>query len=301
MHHYAQNPNAVLLENSLRIYFTCRPERDAAGNCVSVTSFADFEREEPFRLIGVSPRPVLPLGGPGDFDEHGIMPGSLLSMKGGKEVWLYYVGWSRMVSVPYRWSIGLAVSEDSGATFRRYSKGPIMGSSFDDPYLQACPRVLRVSDGQYLMYYASGIEWVKVGDHFESIYVTKLATSPDGIHWSRQGAQVVPSAVDKECQTSATIVSFEGQEHLFLSYRYGVDFRQKSRGYRIGYARRGEDASWVRRDREVGLDVSESGWDSEMVCYPHVVRIGGEIYMFYCGNNFGEGGFGAARLLSKHA
>src|SRR4051812_1401397 len=109
MRHYAQNPNVLELEDRLRIYFTCRPDRDESGNCVSYTSFADFEKQEPFKLIGVAQAPVLPLGGPGDFDQFGIMPGSLLNRKDKGEVWLYYVGWTRMHAVPYKWSNGLAI------------------------------------------------------------------------------------------------------------------------------------------------------------------------------------------------
>ena len=48
MYHYSQNPNVLELPDRLRIYFTCRPERDANGNCVSNTAYADFEKKEPF-------------------------------------------------------------------------------------------------------------------------------------------------------------------------------------------------------------------------------------------------------------
>ena len=45
-----------------------------------------------------------------------------------------------------------------------------------------------------------------------------------------------------------------------------------------------------------GIDVSTSGWDSEMVAYPHVANVDGKILMFYCGNHFGKNGFGYAEL-----
>ena len=157
MNHYSQNPNVLELEDKLRIYFTCRPERDEIGNCVSNTAYADFEKEEPFKLIEVAENPVLQLGGPGDFDEFGIMPGSVLNMEDKKEIWLYYVGWTRMHSVPYKWSNGLAISKDNGKTFERFSKGPIMGSIFNDPYLQACPRTMRVGNDEFIMWYNAGI------------------------------------------------------------------------------------------------------------------------------------------------
>ena len=42
------------------------------------------------------------------------------------------------------------------------------------------------------------------------------------------------------------------------------------------------------------IDVSTSGWDSEMVCYPHVFVHEGRKVMLYCGNGYGRSGFGMA-------
>lgn len=296
MYNYSQNPNVLELADRLRIYFTCRPARDEFGNCVSNTAFADFEKKEPFKLIGVAEKPVLALGGPGDFDEFGIMPGSVVNIEERGEIWLYYVGWTRMHSVPYRWSNGLAISEDNGESFKRYAKGPIMGATFNDPYLQACPRVMRLDSGEFIMWYNSGTEWKLFDDHYESIYITRFATSKDGIHWSDNNRQVVPTKVPKECQTSASFIRLNDQNHIFFSYRHGLNFRNKENGYRIGYAYSDNYVDWIRADEMNDISLSESGWDSEMICYPHVIRLDGRPYMFYCGNNFGQSGFGVAIL-----
>ncbi len=296
MHHYAQNPNVLELEDRLRVYFTCRPERDQFGNCVSLTAYADFEKQEPFKLIGVAEQPVLPAGGPGDFDQFGIMPGSILNMKDKNEIWLYYVGWTRMDAVPYKWQNGLAISRDNGKTFERYSKGPIMAATFNDPYLQACPRALQLNDKEFIMWYNSGTEWNLLDGHYESVYITRFATSADGIHWSDNNKQVIPTKVEKECQTSTSFIKFGGKNHVFFSYRHGLNFRNKENGYRIGYAYGNDYENWERADELNDFSISETGWDSEMVCYPHVIELNGKIYMFYCGNNFGQNGFGVARL-----
>lgn len=299
MYHYAQNPNVIELENKVRIYFTCRPKRDENGECVSFTAYADFEKEEPFRLIEIATQPVLQLGGPGDFDQFGIMPGSLINIKEKNEIWLYYVGWTRMQAVPYKWSIGLAISKDNGRSFERYTKGSIMGATFNDPYLQACPRVTQLNEQQFIMWYNSGIEWSLLNGHYESVYITRFATSKDGIHWSENNIQVIPTIVQKECQTSASFIHFNKKNHIFFSYRHGLDFRNKENGYRIGYAYGNNYTDWIRADEMSDLSISDIGWDSEMVCYPHVVKLNGNVYMFYCGNNFGQDGFGVARLITS--
>ena len=49
-------------------------------------------------------------------------------------------------------------------------------------------------------------------------------------------------------------------------------------------------------DGAAGIDVSESGWDSDMLCYPHVFWCGDRAFMLYNGSEFGRRGFGVAVL-----
>ncbi len=296
MHHYAQNPNALVLEDRLRVYFTCRPRRQSDGSCVSYTTFVDLDRDNLSEVLYIHNRPVLELGRIGDFDQFGIMPGSVVSLEEKGEIWLYYVGWIRLQAVPYNWAVGLAVSRDGGHTFEKYGKGPILSSTFNEPYLQACPRVWRRAENEWLMWYQSGIEWIEHEGHMESVYVTMHAISKDGIIWERDGKQVIPSIVEHECQTSPSVFENGGKCHLIFSYRHGIDFRNRERGYRLGYAWSNDLVSWCRDDSKVGIDISETGWDSQMICYPHVVRVGSQICLFYCGNDFGRDGFGYAVL-----
>ena len=298
MDSYAQNPNALELSDRIRIYFTCRPKRDTNGTFVSYTAFVDVEKKEPFKVIEIASEPCLSLGGPGDFDEFGIMPGSVLYVSEHNEFWLYYVGWTRMISVPYKWSIGLGRSSDGGKTFRKHSIGPLLGSIGDDPYLQACPRVYRFDSDVWKMWYQSGTGWNLVSDHYESVYVSREAHSSNGLEWERMIETVVPTVVPNECQTSSSYIFLEGKHHLFFSYRHGIDFRKQDKGYRIGHASSADMRTW-ERDDSLGLDISRDGWDSEMTCYPNVIEIGGEVFMFYCGNYFGRDGFGYAKLIQN--
>jgi hypothetical protein len=72
--------------------------------------------------------------------------------------------------------------------------------------------------------------------------------------------------------------------------------RTVSKGYRLGYAESKDGLNWIRKDEEMGLNVSKDGWDSKMVSYSSVVTFRDKVYMFYCGNNCGETGFGYAAL-----
>jgi sucrose-6-phosphate hydrolase SacC (GH32 family) len=86
--------------------------------------------------------------------------------------------------------------------------------------------------------------------------------------------------------------------HMFFCFRQPNDFRNNpARSYRIGHATSDDLVEWKRTDSTLRLDCSASGWDSEMLCYPHVFGMDGEIYMLYNGNNFGRRGFGVAQLI----
>ena len=48
--------------------------------------------------------------------------------------------------------------------------------------------------------------------------------------------------------------------------------------------------------KESNFFCSESGWDSEMVCYPYVFEYNDKLYMLYNGNGYGKTGIGLAVL-----
>lgn len=291
---HAQVPYTIELENVLRTYFSTREQIDSNRMFRSYSGFVDLDKNDLSRIVNVSQSPILALGGKGEFDEFGSMAGSVIFHKG--KFYLYYCGWTRCRSVPYNWGIGLATSED-GLIFQRCGSGPILGPSINEPYLQACPIVYKISDEDWHMFYLSGIKWFEHNGKSESQYLLMHARSQNGLDWSRDGKSIIPPIVPDECQTSASLLRMEDKYHLFFSYRHGTDFRKDiKKGYRIGYASSTDLEKWKRDDSIAGLDVSHTGWDSRMVAYPHVFNLNGSINMFYCGNNFGEQGFGLATL-----
>jgi hypothetical protein len=72
----------------------------------------------------------------------------------------------------------------------------------------------------------------------------------------------------------------------------------KEHGYRLAYAESRDGINWQRKDEEVGIEVSESGWDSQMQAFPSVVSYHDQTFLFYNGNDYGREGFGYAVLES---
>lgn len=294
MYTHAQIPFPVDFGNFLRVYFATR-EKYTGTQVRAFGGFVDLDKNNLKHVIRVSDKPLVGLGGLGEFDEHGSMPCSVV--KNGAEYYLYYVGWQRRIGVHYDWEIGLAKSKD-GAHFTRVAKGPLMGPTLEEPYLNSTPIVYKLADDNWHMFYHTGKTWIKEGDRLESQYVIKHATSKDGITWDRNNEGVLPLKVKNECQTSPSIFEKDGKYHMVFCYREGLDFREdRDKSYRIGYASSDDLFNWERDDSQAGIDVSDEGWDSQMIEYPHVTKINGKYIMFYCGNHFGKEGFGYAELI----
>jgi len=66
----------------------------------------------------------------------------------------------------------------------------------------------------------------------------------------------------------------------------------KNKSYRAGYAESKDGINWVRRYNIINIDLSNSGWDSEAIAYPYVIKKNDLFIMFYNGNGFGKTGFG---------
>lgn len=292
---YAQSPQALVFEDFVRIYFSTR-EKDKTGKYLSHISFVDMDKN--FKEIkGTSKGTVIPLGGLGCFDEHGIFPMNIL--RDGSRILGYTGGWNRRKSVDNDGSIGLAISEDNGLTFKKFGNGPVLTSSLHEPFLVIDPFVQKYGN-IYHMWYIYGTKWIK---HTKSanpdrVYKIGHATSSDCISWQKEGRQIISDTLNPdECQALPTVIDYCDKYHMFFCYREAINFRRnKDRGYKIGYAFSVDLRNWTRDDANAGIEMSGDGWDSEMLCYPHIFRCDNNIYMLYNGNEFGRYGFGIAIL-----
>ena len=291
---FAQAPATLLFDDRVRVFFSCRPPVGPDGMYVSRSAFVDLDRGDLTRVLCVSDEPILPLGGTGEFDEFGTYPVSVV--RDGDGYRAYYAGWTRCESVPFTTAIGMATSADA-VTFEKAGRGPVIPYTPDEPFVMSGPKVRRFGEA-WQLFYIAGRRWKVVDGRPEPVYKIRMATSPDGITWTKHGEDLIESRVEPdEAQASPDVLLRDGVYHMFFCYRYSSNFRGREFGYRIGYARSTDLTTWQRDDDHVGVDVSDGdGWDAEMVAYPHVFEVDGRTYMAYLGNGVGRFGFGLAEL-----
>jgi hypothetical protein len=203
---------------------------------------------------------------------------------------LYYIGWNLGTSVPFRNAIGIAESTDGGESFVRLSDGPVVDRSTHDPCFTASPCVIAEAD-RWRLWYLSCVGWDSGGGTPMPRYHIKYAESADGVEWCRRGVVAIDFGRADEYAISRPCVI---RDHAL----YRMWYSTRGQRYRIGYAESDDGVRWTRLDSRVGIDVSEAGWDSEMICYAFVFDADGERYMLYNGNDFGASGIGLAVLES---
>jgi hypothetical protein len=264
------------MDDAVRLYFSAR---DEAGRSVTGSAVLD-----PDRPHAIEYGPALLLPGPlGAFDDSGAMGACLASHEGRQH--LYYIGWSRGVSVPFYTFIGCAAGTDEG--FERVSEAPVVERGPHDPYLATSPWVL-VEDGRWRLWYASGVRWEARNDGPKHFYNIRYAESEDGISWHRDGRVCIDFLQGEHALARPCVVrTREG---------YRMWYSRRGDAYRIGYAESADGLAWERRDADAGIDVSPEGWDSEMIEYPCVFEHNGRWFMLYNGNGYGATGIGLAVL-----
>jgi len=265
-----------------RIYFSPRDKKNR-----SHIAFIEIDIRNPKEILRLSKEPVMTPGKLGSFDDSGVFASSIVNHNGKK--FLYYLGWNKGVTVPYRNSIGLAQSDDNGESFQRIFQGPIIDRTPTEPYFTASCEI-KIENGLWRMWYVSCTGWEMRNNSPSPNYHIKYAESDDGIKWNRQGNVCIDYKNNDEWATSTPRIIKEGNLYrMWYSYR-GIQ------PYRIGYAESDDGIKWIRKDDEVGIDTSASGWDSEMIEYPFVIEYDKTKYIFYNGNEYGKSGIGYAVL-----
>ncbi|PLQ01536.1 hypothetical protein [Cupriavidus pauculus] len=281
---HAANPLAIHLEDD--IYRVLYSGRDAQNR--SSVGYVDIDIVAR-RVVYVHDQPLCVNGPEGSFYSHGISIGNCYEANGRR--YILFMGWQYPPGGHWRGDVGRLILHDD-FSLQVDSETPFMASDAVDPVSLSYPWVLRQDDGSYRMWYGSTVTWD--AGNGEMLHVINHASSDDGHTWQRHGL-AVPFALGTAQAFShpSVIRNPAGGYQMWFSYRCG-----SGQTYRIGYAESPDGIRWGLELAQTGIDVSDEGWDSEMIEYPFVFDHKGQRYMLYNGNSNGKTGFGLA-VLSK--
>ena len=277
-----------LNDEVIRVFITCLDEKGRGR-----PGYVDLAAQDPTRVLGVSTCATLDIGAPGTFDDNGLMAISIVQHEP-NILYMYYAGFEICTHIRYRIFSGLAVSKDGGMNFTRYSQSPILDRTSKELFFRCGPFAM-VDDGIFKLWYVAGSEWTTINGQSMPVYDLRYQESLDGINWSDEGVLSMSITGEDEHGFGRPWVVKRGPNdyQLFYSIR-----RRSFAAYRLGYAESTDGINWVRKDEEMGLDVSPGEFDSEAIMYSAVISVDDKTYCFYNGNNFGEQGFGVAELIA---
>ena len=273
-------------DTQIRVYFS---PRDIRNRSRAASFIFNMDKKE---IVTYTKEPLLDLGERGCFDDSGVMPTCIVSLEDSKK-YLYYNGWTLGGTIPFFSFNGIAISNDNGETFKKMGRYPVaLNRDEIDPYSTFAPFVLKDND-IWKMWYVSLIRWEEENNELKHYYHIKYAESLDGINWKKEGKVCINFKNDLEYAIARPcVIKSKNIYKMWYSYRAG----EKNLTYRIGYAESLDGINWERMDEKVNLNVSESGWDSEMICYAYLFEYNDRLYMLYNGNGYGKTGIGLAVL-----
>ncbi|MGS0615315.1 hypothetical protein ACQEPX_009350 [Xanthomonas oryzae pv. oryzicola] len=294
MHHAALTPTPHRLSAQvLRVYAGFR---DAQG--VSRIGYVDVRADAPTQIVGVSRQPVLDIGRDGCFDDNGMILGDVVAGPDG--LYMFYVGFQRVAKAKFLAFTGLAVSSDRGESFQRRQETPLLDRAPGRSTIAAVHSA-RYEGGHWRLWYAVGDDWETIGGQPYPRYHIRYAQTDD--------LRCIPIH-DAMCLRPQGNEYRIGRPRVYrLGKRYLMYFTRGDihGGYVPGIAFSDDGVRWERDDSQLGLALSDDGWDAQTLCYPALIQHGERVLMFYNGNAMGHAGFGLAdaalpvELQSCHA
>lgn len=278
---HAANPLAVFLKDDIyRVFYSGRDEKNRSS-----VGYVDVDIVKN-SVIYVHDKPVFKHGLANTFYSHGVSIGNCYLADGKR--YILFMGWQMPENGHWRGDIGRLILHDDLTTMTLDSEAPYISVNEIDLISLSYPWVL-AEGSEYKMWYGSTITWD--AGNGEMLHVLNYGSSNGGHNWQLHGLSVPYELGKAQAFSRPSVLKDQDGYSMWFSYRSGMGEK-----YRIGFATSINGQNWELILDEVGIDVSESGWDSEMIEYPFVFDHKGQRYMFYNGNGNGKTGFGLAKL-----
>jgi len=290
------NPFVVVQGDEYWLYYAGGDKRGARRICLATCPIDDVTQ---WKRRG----PLFDLGGRGAFDETWCV---LPCVHKFGDVWrMYYSGRSADKGTGLQGfrGIGCAESTDLLNWKKRSDEPVLLGDGFAEfpgnKGIAGGGPIVEVpqADGRvrYRLYYTLATGTPSKDLLVDQAKYSVIAESDDGLTWTDRRVILGPR-LDAKYENAATIAlnpwrtADGGWRAIYAGI--GTQFG----AYSICEAASDAGLTWHRGKpgENLALAPTGTGWESRMVEYPHVVREGDNLRLFYCGNGYGSTGIGTA-------
>jgi len=275
-------PTPYELEDRLRVFVSIWDK-----NSIGRVGYVDLDKIT-FSVIGYSEQPSLNIGSPGQFDERGVTPMSLIYHK--KVLFLFYTGWGNKPNYPYTLLTGLAYSVDHGKTFYRVDKNPILHPSNDMSIVKTAAFVKLIGN-RLKMWYVGGENWTWVNGKHTPTYNLRTTESVCIYSWTGQTKEILKAAPDRQefALGRPWVNTTDKGYELFISAR------TRNKGYMLTRAVSSDGNQWIRKDDSISVE--ETSLNNEMTCFSSFITLNNQEYLLYNGNQYGKDGFFISKCI----
>jgi hypothetical protein len=258
--------------NKRYIYFTGRD----INNISRIGRGELILSDKPF-VKNITKEPIVDLGDLGTFYEDGTSYPCVVEDK------LYFIGWKKLVNVPFENNLGMALIQNNKTSV--FSTIPIFELTENEKFGVGSVDILK--DSEYHCWYTAFLSWGTTLNK-KHTYTIKYAKSNDGVNWERFDNVCINFNDGEYAICRPSVVKFENCYHMV--------FCARGDKYKLGYAFSYDKVKWYRDDSKLNIKCSPRSFDSEEMCYPHWFIEETTLYLLYCGNNYGDSGVGIAKL-----
>lgn len=289
------NPFVLTRDGEYWLYYAGADRGGARRICLATCPVDDVSK---WKRHG----PLFDLGGKGSFDETWCVLPCVHRI--GNKWHLYYTGRSadKGTGLQAFRGIGLAVSDDL-LNWKKISAEPILlGDGFpqwpNNRGIAGGGPILEIPqpDGRllYRLFYTLATGTTSKDLRVDQAKQAVIAHSEDGLRWTDKRVVLGPRE-EADYENAATIAlnpwkTRQGWRAVYagIGSRFGA--------YSICEAASEDGLTWHRGKpgENLALAPAGKGWESKMTEYPHVVREGEQLRLFYCGNGYGATGIGTA-------
>jgi hypothetical protein len=270
-----------LNDETIRVYAGFRDK-----NGVSRIGYVDLASDEPNRILGVSYKPVLDIGRDGCFDDNGVIMGDVVQTPSG--IFMFYVGFQLVKKAKFLAFSGVARSDDCGESFRRISESPILDRDRFQTTIGAI-HTARYENGFWRLWFARGDSWEIINGVPYPRYHICYTETKDLLNIPKSSITCIETTAPEYRIGRPKVYRLADGSYIMYATKGLINGE-----YTPSYFVSKDGISWDRDDKSLGIAVSKSGWDSETLCYPALIKGSNNTLMIYNGNKMGYGGFGAA-------
>lgn len=288
------NPFVLTHEGKYLLFYSGADEKVNQRICLATASIDNIYE---WNRLG----PIIDIGKDGFFDDDWCVLPCVHKING---KWhLYYTGKAKKGDGLQAFGgIGLATSDDL-FNWKKYSSHPVLrGDGFqqwpNNKGIAGGGSIISIpqNDGRvlYRMHFT-----LTTGSPSKDLLVDQakqsvVAHSYDGIHWVDKRVVLQPRLeADYE---NAGVTGFKVWKTKKQWRAIYPAIGTKFGAYAICEAVSKDGLNWERGMPGDNLSMApgSASWENEMVEYPHIVRQGNKLRMFYCGNGYGKTGIGMA-------